>query len=443
MRIEPSEYSARRQRLIASCKPNSIIVIPSASEVTRSRDTEFTFRQNSDFYYLTGFNEPDSMLVISNANAKDDSSCRVLIFLRAKDAHAEIWHGRRLGIADARQELGVDSAFDINNLSELLPDLIDGHSCLYASVGQDAGFDKVIFNAMNICKNAPKQSKTAPQQIIDPLPLLHAMRRQKSASEIEVMRRAGEISCQAHENAMQLCKVGMFEYQLEAHIRHHFAMNGAREPAYNSIVGGGDNACILHYTENSDVLNDGDLVLIDAGCEYQGYAADITRTFPVNGKFSEAQRALYDICLEAQEQSIKALIPGSTIDQAMQIAVNTITKGLLKLGILNGDLDTLIAEQAHKAFFMHGLGHYLGLDVHDVGDYKQNGEDIPLQEGMVLTVEPGIYISEAADAPAQYKGIGIRIEDNIVITATGNENLTASLVKHPDDIEALMAGGKP
>lgn len=434
-KIDITEHNDRRMTLLSQIQNNSIVIIPSAQEATRSNDTEYHFRQNSDFFYLTGFTEPDAFLVLSNKDNAGEST----LFMRPKDEFAEIWHGRRLGTADAPAKLMIDAAYSINDIDAILPDIIDGHTHLYYTLDENNYADDVIKKALGICKNAPKQAKVAPSSIIDVNDLLHEMRLIKSKKEIAVMQQSADISCRAHMAAMKLCAPGVSEYQLEATILHSFAMQGARHAAYNTIVGGGDNACILHYVENQDELISGDLVLIDAGSEYQGYAADITRTFPVNGRFSPAQREIYALVLKAQLACIEALVPGCTIPAVMETAVSIITQGLLNLGILQGDLPSCIENEAHRAFFMHGLGHYLGLDVHDVGKYKKDGQNKALEVGMVLTVEPGIYISKAADVPEQYKGIGVRIEDNIVITAEGNQVLTNKVPKSIADIEALMA----
>jgi Xaa-Pro aminopeptidase len=447
--IQVQEYLERRERLLTQLQPNSIFIIAAATEQTRSNDTEFHFRQHSDFFYLTGFNEPDAFLVMSNRCANTTTANQALtnttLFVREKDELAEIWHGRRLGSYAAPAQLKIDMAYSIDDIDDILPELIDGADNLYFTLDQNMRSDDIVQAALSECKNAPKQSKTAPHNIIDVSYLIHNMRLIKSSAEIAVMQSSADISCNAHKRAMQECAPGVYEYQLEAHILHTFAMHGARFAAYNTIVGGGENACILHYTENSSVLNGGDLVLIDAGAEFQGYASDITRTFPVSGRFSEAQKALYTIVLNAQLASMRLLKPGKTIAQAMAVAIEVITQGLLDLGILQGDLQDCIKHDAHKPFFMHGLGHYLGLDVHDVGPYKAHGKDILLEAGMVLTVEPGIYIADNeanAAVPAKYKNIGIRIEDNIVISADGHTVLTSSAPKTIADIEALMASSR-
>lgn len=432
--ISSEEFLLRRQTLVAQLSENSVCVVFAAQELSRSNDTEYPFRQNSDFYYLTGFNEPDAVLLLSN------TALGSVVFVRPSNPLAEVWHGRRLGVDKASSALQVDMAHNVEDIKEILPHLVNTHKHLYFDIGTNARADDIVQDALRVCKKAPKQSMHAPSAICDINGLIHKMRLVKSEAEIKIMQHSADISCQAHCDAMKVCKPGVFEYQLEATILHRFAMQGARFAAYNSIVGGGENACILHYTENKDVLNDGELVLIDAGSEYQGYAADITRTFPVNGKFSVPQAQLYNLVLQAQEVSLAVLKAGTTIAQAMEQAVKVINEGLINLGILRGTLSECIKSEAHKAYFMHGLGHYLGLDVHDVGEYKKEGIDIPLSSGMVMTVEPGLYIPVTANVPEQYKGIGIRIEDNILITEQGNVVLTNKVPKTINDIEALMVG---
>lgn len=439
--IHPAEFQARREQLLKQLLPNSIAIIPAAQEVTRSNDTEYHFRQNSDFFYLSGFNEPDAFLVLSNAMGASNhhDTVRSAMFVRPKDDVAEVWQGRRIGVNSAPQVLQVDIAYSIDELDELLPELLNGHTHLYFSLDQNIQADHIVQSALAYCRKAPKQSLLAPNSIYDVNTLIHAMRLIKSEAELALMQQSADISSYAHCQAMQICQPGMYEYQLEATLLHNFAMYGARFAAYNSIVGGGNNACILHYTENQDVLNDGDLVLIDAGSEFHGYAADITRTFPVNGKFSPAQTQLYELVLNTQLACIEQFKAGTSIAEVLPLAVKLITQGLLDLDILLGNFDDLIASEAYKSYFMHGLGHYLGLDVHDVGDYKTNGQHKALEAGMVITVEPGVYIPANAKVPEQFKGIGIRIEDNIVITPNGNKVLTHAVPKTISDIEALMA----
>jgi len=437
--INKEEFQARRERLLRRMAPNSIAIIPAAQELIRSNDTEYHFRQNSDFFYLSGFNEPDAFIVLSNANSTEKSDIHSAIFVRPKDTFAEVWQGRRLGVDAAPDTLLFDIAYSIEALDDVLPEWLNGHEQLYFTLDHNSHADNIVQKALAKCRKAPKQSMLAPSSIHDVNALLHAMRLLKSEAEISVMQQSADISSHAHCQAMQTCQAGMYEYQLEATILHSFAMQGARFAAYNTIVGSGENACILHYTENQDVLNEGDLVLIDAGAEFHGYAADITRTFPVSGTFTPAQTQLYELVLNTQLACIEACKPGTSIARVMQLAQKRITEGLLSLGILNGTLQECMAQEAYKAFFMHGIGHYLGLDVHDVGDYKSKGQDKPLEIGMVITIEPGIYISSQADVPQQYKGIGIRIEDNIAIRENGNIVLTNAVPKTINEIEALMA----
>ncbi|MEJ6476648.1 Xaa-Pro aminopeptidase [Pseudoalteromonas piscicida] len=433
--IKNSEFVARRERLIAALDNNSVAIVPAAVELTRSRDTEFPFRQDSDFFYLTGFKEPDAVLVLTKDR---DGNAQSTLFCRNKDKVAEIWHGRRMGYEQAKVQLELDQTFALSELDDELLNLVNGRKVLFYGQGTYDAFDDKVWQLLNTLRGAPKKGYRAPEIIKDIRPLVHEMRLFKSDAEVALMREAGKISAQAHVRAMQFAKPGATEYQLEAEIHHHYAMNGARHPAYGTIVGGGINATILHYTDNCDVLKDGDLVLIDSGCELEGYAADITRTFPVNGKFSEAQSKIYNLVLAAQQAAFEAVKPGSTLVKANQAAMKVLTQGLVDLGILAGDVDELVAAQACKAFYMHGLGHWLGLDVHDVGEYKLDEADRPFEPGMVLTIEPGLYFDEEAQVPDEYKGIGIRIEDDLLITESGFENLTVQVPKTIAEIEALM-----
>ncbi|AKA38186.1 Xaa-Pro aminopeptidase [Yersinia ruckeri] len=433
------EYQNRRQALLAKMAPASAAIIFSAPEAIRSADSEYPYRQNSDFSYLTGFNEPEAVLILVKS---DETHNHSVLFNRVRDLTAEIWFGRRLGQDAAPEKLGVDRALPFDEIDEQLHLLFNGLDVVYHAQGEYAYADQIVYSALDILRRGFRKNLRAPATLTDWRPWLHEMRLFKSAEEIEAMRRAGEISAMAHTRAMQKCRPGMFEYQLEGEILHEFIRHGARFPAYNTIVGGGENACILHYTENECELRDGDLVLIDAGCEYQGYAGDITRTFPVNGKFSPAQRAVYDIVLESIDTALTLFKPGISIRDVNDRVVCIMVTGLVELGILQGDVEQLLAEQAHRPFFMHGLSHWLGMDVHDVGDYQTSDRSRILEPGMVLTIEPGLYIAPDADVPMEYRGIGIRIEDDILITETGNENLTAKVVKKVEEIEALMAAAK-
>ena len=435
--IDKSEFKARRERLLAQMDANSVAIIPAASEVTRSRDTEYAFRQDSDFFYLTGFNEPDAVLVLSN-----NSDIPSTLFCLDKDKLAEIWHGRRIGFDKAKSDYLFDEAYPLSELNDKLVTMLNEKDAIYFAQGAYPSFDTKVFSLLGTLRSGSRKGLKAPGIIKEIRGLIHEMRLFKSPSEVNIMREGCEISARGHMRAMRYSHPGATEFQLEAELHHHYAMNGAPHPAYGTIVGSGDNANILHYTQNSDVLKAGDLVLIDSGCELQGYAADITRTFPVNGQFSEPQAALYSIVLKAQEVAFEEVKPGGFMSHANKRAMEVMTQGLLELGILTGDFDELMAKGACKEYYMHGLGHWLGLDVHDVGDYKQNNVERAFEPGMVLTIEPGLYISEDSNAPPQYKGIGIRIEDNLLITESGHENLTLSVPKTINDIEALMQSAK-
>ncbi|PHM46391.1 hypothetical protein Xmau_00802 [Xenorhabdus mauleonii] len=432
------EYLSRRQALLAKMAPGSAAIIFSAPPATRNSDSEYPYRQHSDFLYLTGFSEPESVLVLIKS---DDTHNHSVLFNRVRDLTAEIWSGRRLGQEAALDKMGVDRALPIDDINNQLYLLLNGLEVVYHAQGEFEYADEIVFGALAKLRENSRRNFKTPSVMADWRPWLHEMRLFKSETELEAMRVAGRISAQAHIRAMQACRPDMFEYQLEAEIHHEFTYHGARYPAYNTIVGAGENACILHYTENDRRMRDGDLVLIDAGCEYKGYAGDITRTFPVNGKFTRPQREIYDIVLEAINVSLELYKPGTSINKVMERVVRIMVEGLVKLGIMHGDVEQLIETNAHRQFFMHGLSHWLGLNVHDVGDYGVDRDRI-LEPGMVLTVEPGLYIASDADVPQEYRGIGIRIEDDIVITDTGNENLTEYVVKDPDEIEALMAQAK-
>ncbi|WP_140920989.1 Xaa-Pro aminopeptidase [Limnobaculum xujianqingii] len=434
-----SEFQRRRQALLSKMASGSAAIIFAAPERTRSADSEYPFRQNSDFWYLTGFNEPEAALVLIKS---DETHSHSVLFNRVRDLNAETWFGRRLGQDAAPQKLGVDRALPYDDIHQQLHLLFNGLDVVYHAQGQYDYADSIVFMALDILRNGSRQNLRAPATMTDWRPWLHEMRLFKSPEEIVVMRKAGEITAKAHTRAMERCRPGMFEYHLEAEIHHEFTRHGARYPAYNTIVGGGENGCILHYTENESPLKDGDLVLIDAGCEYYGYAGDITRTFPINGKFSPAQRTIYDIVLASQYKAISLLTAGRSIRDANEQVIRIMLQGLVEAGVLEGDVEQLMADKVHQRFYMHGLSHWLGLDVHDVGNYGSSTRDRLLAPGMILTVEPGLYIAPDADVPARFRGIGIRIEDNILITKQGCEILTAGVVKDPDDIEALMAGAR-
>jgi Xaa-Pro aminopeptidase len=439
--LAKTDFYARRQQLLALMQNNSICLIPAAQLVSRSRDTEYAFRQDSYFQYLTGFPEPQAWLVLSNQPRLAGRSKKGLsvLFCLDKDPETEIWHGKRIGPQHAKTLFEFNQAFSLEELDEQLLSLIDGHDHLYFAQGHDAQADEVVFSLLTALREAPKQSMQAPQSLIDVRGLLDEMRLFKSAAEIDIMRRAADISGQAHVRAMQRCQAGLNEYHLEAELHYGFAINGAKHAAYGTIVGSGNNACILHYTQNDQELKAGDLVLIDAGCELQGYAADITRTFPVSGRFSEPQKQLYQLVLDAQMAAFNTVKPGNTMKQVANAAIEVLTTGLIELGLLSGSLAFNLQTQQYRDFFMHGIGHWLGLDVHDVGNYQQDGHERPLQAGMVLTIEPGLYVANDADVDPIWQGIGIRIEDNLLVTAQGYDNLTVGTPKQVIDIEALMA----
>ncbi|SEQ93360.1 aminopeptidase P . Metallo peptidase. MEROPS family M24B [Amphritea atlantica] len=436
MRISQSGFAARRQQLMDQMAPGSVAIIPAAADVPRNRDVEYPFRQDSDFYYLTGFNEPDALLLLIPGRSEG----QVVIFCRDRDPEMEIWNGYRAGPEGVCKQYGADQAYPVAEMDERMAELLEGRARLYYSMGSSEALDGQVRDWLNSIRKKARLGAVAPSEIVMLDHLLHEMRLFKSAEEIEVMRAAGRISAEAHVRAMKACQPGLLEYQLEAEITHHFAMNGCRLPAYSSIVGGGDNACVLHYTENRDELKNGDLVLIDAGCELDYYAGDITRTFPVSGKFSPEQQAVYELVLKSQLACIEAIRPGVPWIRIHDLSVEILTQGLIDLGLLKGDLEGLIESGAYKAFYMHRIGHWLGMDVHDVGDYKVNGDWRPLEPGMVMTVEPGIYISPQNEhVDKRWRGIGIRIEDDVLVTENGYEILSAGVPKSVAEIEQLMA----
>ncbi|GAA6168025.1 Xaa-Pro aminopeptidase [Sessilibacter corallicola] len=434
-KINLQEFARRRKELMAMMEPNSIAIIPAAEEKTRSRDTLYSYRQDSDFYYLCGFPEPEAVIVLIPGRDHGE----FVLFVRERNRQKEIWDGYRQGPEGAIENYGADDAFPIDDIDEILPGLLESRERVYYSLGRDAGFDQQIMTWINTLRAQARSGAIPPGELQDLDHFLHDMRLFKSATEAKLMRTAGDISAQAHIRAMQFCRPGQYEHQLEAEIHHEFAKSGARNPAYSTIVGSGANGCILHYIENDHKMKNGDLVLIDAGCEYDMYAGDITRTFPVNGKFSDEQKAVYNVVLDAQLQAIDAVKPGNHWNHPHEIAVRVLTAGLIELGLLQGDLDELIEKQAYSDFYMHRTGHWLGLDVHDVGDYKVEGQWRVLEPGMCLTVEPGIYIApDNENVDEKWRGIGIRIEDDVLVTAEGCEVLTAAVPKSVEEIEDLM-----
>ncbi len=433
--ITQQEYQTRRQQLAQLLPEGSVAVVAAAHEQHRNGDAHYRFRQDSNFYYLTGYDEPDALLLIT-AGKKSQS----ILFNRPRNPAEEQWTGIRYGQEGAMTHLAMDAAFSIANVDEELPKLLKGHSAIYYCMGQP-DLDQRIMLALTHLKKQVRRGIQAPQMLSDLEPVIGEMRLFKSEAEIELMRRAAAISVEAHIQAMKACRHAQFEYQLEAELIYGFAHQGCRSVAYDPIVGGGENACILHYTQNSNPLNSGDLVLIDAGGEYGNYAADITRTFPVNGQFSPEQKIIYELVLKAQKAGIALIKPGLLWNQIQIKMVRILTEGLCDLGILHGAIGGLIEREAYKPFYMHNSGHWLGLDVHDSGQYKINSEWRPLEPGMVLTVEPGLYISSGmTGVDKRWWGIGVRIEDDVVVTSTGHEVLTAALPVDVDEIEALMRG---
>jgi len=436
MQITPREYKRRRDDLMAQMGENSIALLPAAPLLTRNRDVEHAFRQDSDFHYLSGFDEPEAVIVLKPGREHGE----FVMFCRERDPEKELWTGLITGQEGVCEQYGADDAFPIADINDILPGLLEGCDKVYSSIGTNPEFDRQVMEWVKTIRAQARNGAQPPNEFLVLDHLLHDMRLFKSKKEAQLMAKAGRISAEGHVEAMKVCKPGMMEYQLEAVYINHFMNQGCRLQAYPSIVGGGENACILHYTNNDKELMDGDLVLVDAGAEYQLYAGDITRTFPVNGKYSAEQRALYDVVLAAQLAGIDAVKPGNHWNEPHEAAVAVLTAGLVELGILKGELEALIQEEAYKPFYMHKTGHWLGLDVHDVGEYKVGDVWRELEAGMVLTVEPGLYIAPNAKGVAKkWRGIGIRIEDDVLVTKDGYQVLTEHVPKQADEIEQLMA----
>jgi len=435
-RIPKAEYARRRKALMAEMEPNSIAILPAAPMYIRNRDVEHIYRQDSDFQYLSGFPEPEAVIALIPGREHGE----YVLFCRERDPARELWDGLRAGQDGAVAEYGADDAFPIGDIDDILPGLIEGRSRVYYAIGSNQEFDHRLMEWINTIRSKARQGAQPPNEFVALDHLLHDLRLYKSANEVKVMRAAAEISARAHVRAMQASRAGLYEYHLEAELDYEFRKGGAKMPAYGSIVAAGKNACILHYRENDAVLKDGDLVLIDAGCEIDCYASDITRTFPVSGRFSAEQKAIYELVLAANEEAFKHIAPGKHWNEAHEATVRVITAGLVDLGLLEGDVEDLIASEAYKPFYMHRAGHWLGMDVHDVGDYKVGGEWRVLEPGMAMTVEPGIYIAaDNQDVAKKWRGIGVRIEDDVVVTRTGCEILTGGVPKTVAEIEALMS----
>ncbi len=431
--LSQADFAQHRQALIEQVGEHAAIVVMAASEHIRNRDTHYPFCQDSDFYHLTGFNEPDAVLVL-----RSSSDLPYTLFVRPRDQQLETWHGRRAGVAGVVADYGADQAFTLDQLNQKLPDLLSGCVRVVSSLYRNETLEKILKHALSCLRGKARLGIKAPDQLQDLDPILHAQRRIKTPSELVQLRAACHISAEAHIQAMRYCRPDMYEYQLEAQILQIFRHYGG-DVAYQSIVGGGDNACILHYVENNQLLKGNDLVLIDAGCMINGYCGDITRTFPVNGRFTGAQRAVYEIVLAAFHAACQALKPNVAFNDYHDAAVAVLTQGLVDLKLLNGSVSGLIESGAYKPFYMHRTGHWLGRDVHDVGDYwESEGCATLLCENMLLTVEPGLYIAAGEGIDPRFAGIGVRIEDDLCITSTGYDNLTLAVPKEIAEIESLM-----
>lgn len=437
--ISKAEYARRRKTLMAQMEPNSIAILPAAPVFIRNRDVEHVYRQDSDFQYLSGFPEPEAVIALIPGREHGE----YVLFCRERDPERELWDGLRAGQDGAISRYGADDAFPIGDIDDILPGLIEGRERVYYAVGTNPEFDRHLMEWVNVIRSKARQGATPPKEFVALNHLLHDLRLYKSAGEVKVMREAAQISARAHVRAMQASRAGLYEYHLEAELDYEFRKGGAKMPAYGSIVAAGRNACILHYRENDALLKDGDVVLIDAGCEIDCYASDITRTFPVSGTFTPEQKAIYEIVLAANMEAFKHIAPGRHWNEAHEATVRVITAGLVELGLLKGNVDELIAAEAYKPFYMHRAGHWLGMDVHDVGEYKVGGEWRVLEVGMAMTVEPGIYIAVDNQSVAKkWRGIGVRIEDDVVVTKTGCEILTSGVPKAVDEIEALMTAAR-
>ena len=426
----------RRRADLVQLIDDGVAVVPTSAVRNRSNDTEFPFRPDSDFYYLSGFPEPEAVLVLAPGREAGE----YLIFCRERDLEHETWHGRRVGLEGAQERYHADDAFPIADIDHILPGLLEGQEKIYTNVGRYPEFDARILGWLNRIKKSSRSGISAPYELVDLSHILHEQRLLKQTEEVRVMKTAAKATMAGHIRAMRVCEPGMWEFEIRAELECEFQKAGSQIPAYTSIVAGGENACILHYVDCNEQLKDGDLLLIDAGAEVDCYASDVTRTFPVNGKYTHEQKTVYEIVLAAQQAAIDKSVSGNHWNEPHDAAVKVLVEGLLDIGLLKGELNELIETEQYKRFYMHRSGHWLGMDVHDVGDYKVEGEWRALEPGMTFTAEPGLYIAAAPDVDPRWHNIGIRIEDNVLIQKKGNTLLTEAIPKSVDDIEHLMAG---
>jgi Xaa-Pro aminopeptidase len=422
-------FRERRNAVLQAIAPG-VMVLPSAPHALRNNDVHHGYRQDSDVYYLTGFEEPDSVLVLGALEAP------AILFVRPRDPEREVWDGSRAGIEGAMQQFGLDQAYPIADLALRLPELLGGHERLFYHLGRYSEFDATMIQALGAARNKGRRGKAFPTQIIDSDSVVHELRRLKGSVEVELMQRAVAITDQAHRQAMAAARPGAHEFELEAVLRSEFRKAGSARVAYEPIVGSGPNATVLHHVKNDRQLRDGELVLIDAGCEYEYYAADVTRTFPVNGKFTGPQRELYQVVLQAQELALSACQPGATLESIHELTLRSLVQGMVQVGLLQGTVEQALETKSYQRYYMHRTSHYLGMDVHDVGRYYMDGNPRPLEAGVVITIEPGLYVAESDQAaPAHFRGIGIRIEDDVLIEAGGARVLSQSIPKTIDDVE--------
>jgi Xaa-Pro aminopeptidase len=428
-----NEFKERRERVLSAIRPG-VLVIASAPLAIRNNDVEHEYRQDSDFFYLTGFDEPESVLVL-NSNSDQPFT----LFVRSRDPEREVWDGVRAGVEGAVSEFGADVAFPISELAAKLPDVIQNTERIFYRLGKNRAFDDTLLAALDRVRSRARLGVTCPTSIVDSATVVHESRLKKSELELNAMQRAIDITRDAHVEAMAKAEPGMFEYEVEAILRGIFRRFGSERPAYAPIVGSGPNATVLHYHKNDRRMQDGDLLLIDAGCEFDYYAADVTRTFPVSGTFTPAQRAIYQLVLDAQLASIEVTRAGRTFDEVHAASVDVITRGLIELGVIQGPFEEALSELRYKPYFMHKTSHYLGMDVHDVGAYFLAGKPRPLEAGMVITVEPGIYIAHSAQVAEEYRGIGVRIEDDVLVTSGAAVVLSEAIPKRVDEIERVCS----